>query len=201
MTEQNAPTTTPDIGERSLTPIRRVVTGHDNRGRSVVVSDGPAEYTFAFPGVPDYGATDLWRTIVPADNRGPEETCEYPVKLSPPDQGVTFRFTHFPPDHLFIGGFDTQAAFGALPDGAGVADSGEHRATMHRTRTVDLAVVVRGEVYAILDDEEILLKQGDTLIQRGTIHGWSNRSETDCLVAFVLVDALPLDDQTEPQAN
>jgi quercetin dioxygenase-like cupin family protein len=60
---------------------------------------------------------------------------------------------------------------------------------MHKTGTVDYAIVLSGEIYAVMDKGETLLRAGDTLVQRGTNHAWSNRSETPCLVAFVLVSA------------
>jgi quercetin dioxygenase-like cupin family protein len=52
---------------------------------------------------------------------------------------------------------------------------------MHRTDTLDVIIVVRGEIYMILDEEEVLLKPTDTVIVQGTNHGWSNRSDEPCL--------------------
>ena len=63
---------------------------------------------------------------------------------------------------------------------------------MHRTDTVDYAVVVSGEIWAVMDEGETLLRAGDCLVQRGTSHAWSNRSDRPCRVAFVLVSARPL---------
>jgi quercetin dioxygenase-like cupin family protein len=63
---------------------------------------------------------------------------------------------------------------------------------MHKTATVDYAIVLSGEIYAVMDEGETLLRAGDTLVQRGTNHAWSNRSETPCLVAFILVSASPV---------
>jgi quercetin dioxygenase-like cupin family protein len=63
---------------------------------------------------------------------------------------------------------------------------------MHRTASVDYAFVLEGEIWAILETSEVCLKQGDVLIQRGTNHAWSNRSSSQALVGFVLVDAHPV---------
>jgi naringenin degradation protein FdeH len=63
---------------------------------------------------------------------------------------------------------------------------------MHKTATVDYAIVLSGEIYAVMDEGETLLRAGDTLVQRGTNHAWSNRNETPCLVAFILVSASPV---------
>jgi quercetin dioxygenase-like cupin family protein len=63
---------------------------------------------------------------------------------------------------------------------------------MHKTATVDYAVVVKGEIYAVMETGETLLRQGDVLVQRGTNHSWSVRGAEPCLVAFILVSAKPL---------
>jgi quercetin dioxygenase-like cupin family protein len=63
---------------------------------------------------------------------------------------------------------------------------------MHRTQTVDYAIVLSGEIWALMDSGETKMKAGDILVQRGTNHAWSNRSNKPCLVAFVLIDAKPL---------
>ena len=62
----------------------------------------------------------------------------------------------------------------------------------HKTSTIDYAIVLSGEIYALMDEGEVLLKAGDVLIQRGTNHAWSNRTEEPCCVAFVLIDADPV---------
>jgi uncharacterized cupin superfamily protein len=63
---------------------------------------------------------------------------------------------------------------------------------MHRTRSIDYAIVLSGEIWAVMDEGETMMKTGDVLIQRGTNHAWANRSNVPCVVAFVLVDAKPL---------
>jgi quercetin dioxygenase-like cupin family protein len=63
---------------------------------------------------------------------------------------------------------------------------------MHKTNTVDYAIVLSGEIYAVLDESEVLLRAGDCLVQRGARHAWSNRTEKPCVIAFVLVAAKPL---------
>ena len=62
----------------------------------------------------------------------------------------------------------------------------------HKTATIDYIVVVIGEIYAIVDDGEVLLKAGDVFIQRGTMHSWSVRGDEPCLVAVVLIAAQPI---------
>jgi len=62
----------------------------------------------------------------------------------------------------------------------------------HKTSSVDYAIVLAGEIYALMDEGEVLLKQGDVLVQRGTNHAWSNRGDQPAYLAFVLIDAEPL---------
>ena len=59
---------------------------------------------------------------------------------------------------------------------------------MHRTETVDYALVLEGEITIVLDKEERLMKQGDFLVERGTNHAWANRSGKPCKMLFVLID-------------
>ncbi len=66
-------------------------------------------------------------------------------------------------------------------------------AHMHRTRSIDYAIVLSGEIWAVMDEGETKMVAGDVLIQRGTNHAWANRSNAPCVVAFVLIDAEPLD--------
>jgi mannose-6-phosphate isomerase-like protein (cupin superfamily) len=177
-------------GQRRLEPVRRVVTGLNAEGRSTVVSDEIAPFGWAFPNIPDYGGTDIWRTQVPADNSDSAEPCYTPFPLEPSPGGVVFRIAQFPPDKWFLSSFDADEAFGAMEGSEHVTnDNVQGNGTMHRTTTVDLAVVLSGEVYAVLEDGEVRLGVGDTFVQRGTVHGWSNRTDEVCRVAIILVDA------------
>ena len=63
---------------------------------------------------------------------------------------------------------------------------------MHKTSTVDYLIVLKGEIWAILDDSEVCLKQDDVMIQRGTNHPWSVRTDESCLLAAMLVNAGPV---------
>jgi quercetin dioxygenase-like cupin family protein len=98
----------------------------------------------------------------------------------------------FPPDKSLGDHFDRKVVFDAM-SASGAMDPGASRHPgMHKTATVDYAIVLSGEIYAVMDEGETRLRAGDTLVQRGTNHAWSNRSETPCLVAFILVSASPV---------
>lgn len=175
------------------TPCRRVVTGHDENGRSVFISDGPAPCVYVPPGNPNVSLTDLWLTdSVPASNEGNADPTTKPLQLLPPKNGTVIRILELPPDRERDYGA-TKAYFQGMGAGKGILDeSGKRHPGMHRTDTVDYIVILSGEIWALMDDSEVLLRPGDSLIQRGTIHAWSNRSDKPCRFVAVLVDAAPI---------
>ena len=175
-----------------LKPIRRIVTGHDAKGKSIIVSDGPSPHVLALPGRGDFGLTNLWVTDkAPASNAGNADAAARKVVLEPPANGTIFRVVEFPPEKGG-GAFDRDAAFAAMgADHAMDPDASRHPG-MHKTSSVDYAIVLSGEIWALMDEGETLMRAGDTLVQRGTNHAWSNRSDAPCLVAFILVNAAPI---------
>jgi naringenin degradation protein FdeH len=181
--------------------IRRVVTGHDARGQSVILSDGPSPHVLTLPGRPDFALTNLWVTDrAPASNAGGTDAAARPVVLEPPRNGTIFRVVEFPPDRV-AGGFDRKAAFAAMGAGHAMDPDASRHPGMHKTDTVDYALVLSGEIWALMDEDETLLRAGDTLVQRGTNHAWSNRSDQPCQVAFILVSASPLGAATRAAAR
>jgi hypothetical protein len=173
-----------------LRPIRRVVTGHDAQGRSIIASDAASPNTISISDAPAFGMTDLWVTHgAPADNSGTGDPAARRIVLEPPPRGTIFRVVEFPPDAQIAGKFDRVAAFEAIGAREALDPDGSRHPGMHRTRSVDYAIVLAGEIWAVMDVGETLLRAGDCLIQRGTNHAWSNRSQAPCLVAFILVDA------------
>ena len=172
--------------------VRRVLTGHDSEGRSTFIADGLApnvkEMTPTFPGL---ALTDLWETKGAADNSGSADAADRPVHLEPPKNGTIVRIVEFPPDNTRPQDSDSRAGFKAI--GAGHAqDRKSSDPMMHRTQTVDYIIVLKGEIWAIMETGEKLLKAGDILIQRGTNHSWSVRTSEPCIIAAVLVNAKPL---------
>ena len=175
-------------------PFRRVVTGHTAQGRAIFISDGPA------PAVYDRGpgataVTELWETrATPASNAGNDDpTAGQPQRLPPPKHGSKFRVVEYPPDSKRVAAMrggavshDTQSE-GYVRDLKNARHPG-----FHKTSTIDYAIVLSGEIHALMDEGEVLLKPGDVLIQRGTSHAWSNRTEQPCCIAFVLIDAEPV---------
>jgi mannose-6-phosphate isomerase-like protein (cupin superfamily) len=175
-------------------PIRRVVTGHDAAGRSVFIMDAPAPHAYQ-RSAGSAAVTELWETrSAPANNRGSAEVTDHPFRLAPPKNGSVFRIIEYPPDTERLAALEAQRA--AADDGSGHGDAFDRGAPrhpgFHRTNSVDYAIVLSGEIYAMMDEGEVLLRAGDVLIQRGTNHAWSNRSDKPATLAFVLVDAEPM---------
>jgi quercetin dioxygenase-like cupin family protein len=146
---------------------RRIVTGHDESGKSVVLSDAPTPKSLDIgTGVfHEIWITDSTPVEIPASE--PEST-DRPVRVPPPANGVMVRFTEMAP---------------------GAASP------MHRTETLDVGVVIEGETWLLLDDgSETRVGPGDAVVQRGTNHAWENRSDRPVRMLFVLIDGTIADD-------
>jgi hypothetical protein len=170
--------------------IRRVVTGHNAQGQSTFIMDGLAPNIKEMESMPGVALTDLWETsTAPADNTGNADAAARPVKLEPPEVGSILRIVEFPPDTQWKGA-DAAKAFESI--GAGHApDALSDDPMRHKTSTIDYIIVLKGEIFAIMDTGETLLKAGDILVQRGTVHSWSVRGTEPCIVAAILIGATP----------
>jgi mannose-6-phosphate isomerase-like protein (cupin superfamily) len=172
--------------------VRRVLTGHDADGKSAIIADGPAQNVKEMASMPGLALTDLWETVsAPASNAGGADAALRPVRLEPPRNGTLLRIVEFPPDSAWRSGADGREAFKSI--GAGHAqDRASSDPMMHRTSTVDYIIVLKGEIHAIMETSEVLLRTGDVLVQRGTNHSWSVRGAEPCVIAAVLVNAKPV---------
>jgi hypothetical protein len=175
-------------------PIRRVVTGHNAAGKSVFVADDICSYVYQRrPG--SAIVTELWETTTsPADNRGNADAINRGFRLPPPKRGSVFRIIDYPPDRERVAALAAELA--EPDDGSGRIDAADRanprHLGFHKTSSIDYAIVLAGEIYALMDEGEVLLRPGDVLIQRGTNHAWSNRADAPCTIAFVLIDADPV---------
>ncbi len=172
--------------------IRRVVTGHNKSGKSMFLMDGHAPNIKEMASMPGLALTDLWVTNgSPADNSGNADAADRPIVLEPPANGSILRIVEFPPDSAWRNQADSKAAFDSI--GAGHAKDGSNAdPMMHTTASVDYLIVLKGEIYAILEAGETLLRPGDIMIQRGTNHSWSVRGTEPCILAAILINAKPL---------
>lgn len=171
-------------------PVRRIVTGIGANGRSRIVEDGPSPAQRLVPERPGYRVTNLWRTERGGSFDAQDSIAEHQGVLPPPG-GTVIRIIEWPPEPADPAERKRvmDATFARMyPDAHREVKPGEHPG-MHLTHTVDYALVLEGEVVAILDEGETVMRAGDVLIQRGTNHAWANRSGAPVKMAFILIDA------------
>jgi quercetin dioxygenase-like cupin family protein len=180
------------MGERGC--IRRVVTGHDSQGKAVVISDDFAPAVKINPLRPGHVSVDIWKTDaapVIIENDEPDPTLG-PRQIHPAPQGTVIRISEVGPESDTIRNLSADQARqvfkAAGNEAASTFGRGGRHPMMHRTETIDYAVVLEGEITLLLDDEDVQLKAGDVVIQRGTNHAWSNRSGKPCRMLYVLID-------------
>jgi mannose-6-phosphate isomerase-like protein (cupin superfamily) len=136
--------------------------------------------------------TLLWVTdSTPADLSNQEDAANKKVGVVAPPGGTIFRVVEFAPESEVKADDQTRLR---IMQGIGLAPEGNLRGkprnpAMHRTKTIDYALILTGEIDMLLDDSEIHLKAGDVVIQRGTNHAWVNRGNRPCQVAFIMLDA------------
>ncbi len=174
--------------------IRRVVTGHDKSGKAVILSDGAVPVVHSNPMRPGQLSYEVWKTSampipLPADE--PEPTGGK-RQLHPVANGTVFRISEVPPESDAIRNLTPEAARAAFAasnaEEASTWGRGGRHPLMHRTETVDYAVVLEGEIQLLLDEGEVNLKAGDVVIQRGTNHAWRNHTSKPTRMLYVLMD-------------
>ena len=169
--------------------MRRIVTGHNDNGKSIVTLDGPPARSI---GENVGGLFELWNTdgnaIITTDviDRADDE-----IILSPPSGGTKFRYFQInplpegvPEDMLQEIAADAFEKVGAAHHRV---DTSKHPA-MHKTETVDYIILLKGDVTLILDEEEVDIKPFDVVVQRGTNHAWVNNGTEPALLIAVLID-------------
>lgn len=160
-------------------PARRIVTIDKEEGKSTLVSDGPVPDVRFDPARPGFASARLWVT----DSHPAKivfESLHLPHTIEPPKNGTVCRVVTFPPDDIWkgqVGSAEVEAFFSAMgsPGASTYSPSAPHP-YMQKTRTLEFCFIHEGEIVLVLDTEEVNLKAGDVVIQRGTNHAWSNRS-------------------------
>ena len=171
--------------------VRRIVTANGEDGRSLIAEDAPARAVRLVPSRPGFQGVNIWRTVGGPTPVAAEDTAIEHQGVMPPEGGTVLRVIDFPPrpENLEERRRQASASLAALfPDAQHERDHSQPG--MHRTRSVDYAIVLSGAITAVMDHGEAELRAGDILIQRGTNHGWENRSDEIARVAFVLIDGV-----------
>jgi hypothetical protein len=175
-------------------PFRRIVTGHDEAGNSVFITDAPPTRVQRIGESVGPTFFEVWNTReTPAlIDRRSGEPPEKGLVLAPPKNGTRIRVLDIPPETEEMHRIDAASARAHFESiGAGAASTYKEGAThpfMHRTETIDYGIVLEGELVLILDRGETTIRAGDIVIQRGTNHAWANRSGRNCRIAFILID-------------
>jgi len=170
--------------------FRRVITGHTTEGVATVISDSEADCILQRPNRPGVTLTNLWKNDkTPALMERHDDPVDGPLTLQPPKNGSVFRIVQFDPENAEeLAKLDGKSAFAEMGAANNIVENARHP-FMHRTDSLDYSVVLSGEIYMMMDEEEYLLQAGDTVVQQGTNHAWSNRGTEPCLIAFILIDA------------
>jgi len=168
--------------------IKRFVTGHDSAGSSVILMEDIDANLQVIP------KSGIVRRVVWVSNESPADISRDadPVTgkegIGPSPSGSIFQIVDFPP---FVPGTMKDGHIQELVgDEARASSSAPTHPMVHRTRTLDYALVLSGEIDMLLSNSVIHCKPGDVVVQQGTVHGWVNKGTTPCRVAFIMIDAL-----------
>jgi uncharacterized cupin superfamily protein len=181
---------------QAIKPVRRIVTIDDDAGKkSLAIEDRPSPDVRTDPARPGFASTRIWVTESSPVmiERKFRDTLASPHALEPPPQGSLCRIVTIPPDaswHGRVGASEVAAFFQAMGSpGASTFSPRAPHSYMQKTATLDFCLILEGEVTLVLDTDEVALKAGDTVVQRGTNHAWSNRSDRPCRIAISSHDA------------
>ena len=170
--------------------MRRIITGHNEDGRSIITIDGPPARSI---GEDVGGLFELWNTdgnII--DTKDNLDRADQDIILSPPTGGTKFRYFQINPTPEGIPMEIMQEiaadAFEKIGAGHHRVDTSKHPA-MHKTETIDYIILLKGDVTLILDEDEVTLKPHDVVVQRGTNHAWVNNGDEPALLIAVLIDS------------
>ena len=169
--------------------IRRVVAGHDENGKAIILSDGDAANVQQPTSTIE--STLLWVTdSAPASNSGTTDTADQEIGIPPPPNGSIFRIVEFAPE----GKDGANEELEYLASVGAEQHEGARHPGMHKTHSIDYAIIMSGEVDMFVDEDEVHLKAGDVVVQRGNSHAWVSRGAEPCRIAFILIDAVPVAD-------
>jgi|TARA_B100001939_G_scaffold311656_1_gene294339 mannose-6-phosphate isomerase-like protein (cupin superfamily) len=170
--------------------MRRIITGHDKNGKSIITYDGPPARSI---GEDVGGLFELWNTDgKDIDSTEIKDRADEDIILAPPIGGTKFRYFQINP--LPEGVPDeileeiAADAFKKIGAAHHRVDTTRHPA-MHKTETIDYIILLKGDVTLILDEDEVDLKPFDVVVQRGTNHAWVNNGVEPALLIAVLIDS------------
>ena len=170
--------------------MRRIVTGHNSLGKSIITIDGPPARSI---GEDVGGLFEIWNTDgMPIETTDNVDRADSEIILSPPANGTKFRYFQINPTPEGVPWDVLQDLAAQAFDRIGAAhhriDTSKHPAK-HKTETIDYIILLKGDVSLLLDEEEVRLEPFDTVVQRGTNHAWVNHGDEPALLIAVLIDS------------
>ena len=170
--------------------MRRIVTGHNALGKSIITIDGPPARSI---GEDVGGLFEIWNTDgMPIETTDNVDRADSEIILSPPANGTKFRYFQINPTPEGVPWDVLQdlaaQAFDRIVAAHHRIDTSKHPA-MHKTETIDYIILLKGDVSLLLDEEEVRLEPFDTVVQRGTNHAWVNHGDEPALLIAVLIDS------------
>ncbi|MDC3245154.1 cupin domain-containing protein [Gammaproteobacteria bacterium] len=170
--------------------MRRIITGHNQEGRSIITLDGPPARSI---GEDVGGLFEIWNADGDViDTTDSIDRADSDIVLSPPNNGSKFRYFQINPTPEGVPMDLMQEIAAAAFERIGAAhhriDTSKHPA-MHKTDTIDYIILLKGDVTLILDEEEVRLEPHDVVVQRGTNHAWVNNGTEPALLIAVLIDS------------
>ena len=170
--------------------MRRIITGHNENGKSIISIDGPPARSM---GEDAGGLFEIWNTDGSGfETKSDNDRADIDIMLSPVKDGTKFRYFQINPIPEGVPQDVIEAATAEAFEKMGAA---HHRvdisrnAAMHETHTIDYIILLKGDVTLILDEEEVALKPHDVVVQRGTNHAWVNNGTEPALLIAVLIDS------------
>jgi mannose-6-phosphate isomerase-like protein (cupin superfamily) len=168
--------------------VRRIVTGLDPAGKAIVMFDSAVPLTSLRSPNP---AGEMWVTPQsPVDYSWTDDRAKIKVPLTPPTGGTIFRIVDFVPMTPKVEQMDINTMMKVVGAHAPAKGLPPRHPMMHRTRSLDYAIILSGEIDMLLDDREVHLKAGDVVVQQATNHAWVNRTKEVCRIAFILMDGV-----------
>lgn len=152
---------------------RRVVTGLKDGKSCIAIDEQACPHQMGVVGADGLAVTDIWKTgPYPSLDAAASDPCSRPLQFGPVEAGSLIQILEWPSDKQLFGTDDPAVS---------------KAATAHASNTIDYVTVLSGEIYAVMDEGEVRLTAGDTLVQRGTRHSWSNRTDQPCYMVAVML--------------
>ncbi len=168
--------------------VRRVVTGHDAAGKAVILRDDvPAEQVRERTGT---RSQQIWFTESADELPTAADPTPRITGTNPPLAGSIFRILEIPPENSYPPRTEDDADEHRRSTGVEVGRLGKGKHPgMHRTHSIDYALILEGEIDMLVDEDEVHLEAGDMVVQGACNHAWANRSDAPCKIAFILIGA------------